>query len=284
MKKIYLTPLLFLLPFLLPHSSAHAQNTLLYKVYKKKKKPSYIYGTIHIADKRAFDFNDAVMPAFEDSDAFAMEMIPEPSAMFKMMGMMVMKDKTLKDVFDAKEYARLEQYFADSVGQPVTMLNSFKPFFVAATMMQGEFGNEMEEALDVYFLTQAKKQGKELHGLETLEEQMSVVDKMSLEDQKQMVMDILDGNGGEDMGSEKLLEFYANGQLDSLETLLDEFEMGPEFEKEFLTKRNYLMVERMLPILKKNKTFVAVGALHLPGEEGVLNLLQKEGYKVEPLM
>lgn len=286
MKKTIYAPLLVLIS-LLAANHANAQ-TLLYEVSGKNvKKCSYLYGTMHISDKRVYNFGDKVMPSFEKCKGYAMELIPDASASFKLMGMMMMKDNSLPQVFGAEDYALLKQYFADTLGQNLAMYNKFKPFFVMAVMAQGEFGDEMEEALDLYFYKKAKAAEKTLTGLESVEEQMSAVDAMSIEEQAEAVMKMIrEGEEGEEEGndSELLIEYYSHGLLDSLAALSSRMDMGEEFEEEFLTKRNIRMVDRLTPLIKKESTFIAVGALHLPGEKGIISLLREKGYTVKPVL
>ncbi|MCB9233151.1 MAG: TraB/GumN family protein [Bacteroidia bacterium] len=282
MKKSVYTPLLILISLLAAHKS-QAQSLLYEITGKNVKKASYLYGTMHIADKRVYNFGENVMPTFEKCKGFAMELIPDAGASFKLMGMMLMKDKKLKDLFSEEDYASLEAYFQDSLGQKLALYSNFKPFFVMAIMAQGKYGSEMEDALDLFFYQKAKEAEKNVTGLETVEEQMSAVDAMSLEEQADAVVKMLQGDDQETDDGEKLIEFYSAGLLDSLAALSSRMEMGPEFEQEFLIKRNYRMVERLTPLIKKEPTFIAVGALHLPGEKGLIALLREQGYTVEPV-
>lgn len=284
MKKNLLPSLLLTFSLVIASGQTFAQNTLLYKVQKKKKsKPSYVYGTIHISDKRAFDFKESVMPAFESCPQFAMEVVMDPADMLGMMSKMMMKDKTLKDIFTAEEYGKLEQYFLDSLDQPLALFNNFKPFFVATMMMKPNFNSEMSLPLDLYFMEKAKDQDKNVVGLETLEEQLSVIDRMDMDAQKKMVLDMMEPEASDPDYMDRMMRFYTGGMLDSLAAFVQEADMGPEFEKDFLITRNHNMVDRMIPLMKKKPVFVAVGAAHLPGEEGILTLLEKEGYIVTPV-
>ena len=90
-----------------------------------------------------------------------------------------------------------------------------------------------------------------------------------------------DGQGEKEM--KKMLKYYMKGDLEMLEKLAAEADLGNEFETALIVERNHRMAERLIPLIKEKSTFIAVGALHLPGEEGVIKLLRKEGYTVEAL-
>ena len=80
-----------------------------------------------------------------------------------------------------------------------------------------------------------------------------------------------------------MLKYYAKGDLEKLQTIAMETEMSSDFEANFITIRNHHMADRMVPLMNEQSTFVAIGALHLPGEEGVIKLLREKGFVVKAL-
>lgn len=245
--------------------------------------PSYVYGTMHVQDERAFQFRETVLPAFENAEAFAMELLMEDVNPMSLMTMMAM-DSTLEELYTEEEYDALSAWFSDSLRMDLNNFKRIKPFFIYAQVAQSSFGQQEAQAVDLYFYSQAKEAGKDLYGLETLEEQMSAVNSMSLREQAEMLLESMapTDETGEDP-NEKLMEYYLAEDLDGLAEWAKSMDMGKEFETEFLQKRNQKMLERMLPLIREKSTFSAVGALHLPGSEGVLALLRKAGYTVRPL-
>lgn len=284
MKKQFYPLFLILFPFLFSTSEADAQTakTLLWKISGNGlDAPSYLFGTMHVADKRAHKFKKSVLEAFEGVDAYAMELDPAAVNPMDLLEKMKLKEGKLQDLFTEEEWNRLDAHFESKFNTSISSFNDFTPFYVQTMMMQAQFGSSAGEAVDIYFYNQAKKMGKAVYGLETMDEQLSAITALPQEDQKQMLLDGLD----EDFksSSEKMLKTYKKGDLDKLLEMSEDESLGDEFENALIVGRNHTMAERIQPIIKKQSAFIGVGALHLPGEEGIIELLKKAGYQVEPI-
>lgn len=279
MKKISFILLLFV-------SSSLFSQSLLWKISGKKiKNPSYIYGTIHIQDKRAFSFDEFVLEAFESSDAFAMEILMDEIPMQEMMDAMLMKNNTLDKLYTKEEYRVLDSIVKVKTGAGVLLYNKMKPFFLSSQLMQLEMPKDMDLALDLFFLTEARKAGKPCYGVEKFMDQISAIDAISLEEQADMLYKSLTDTAENDTMSKlnEMLETYMNFDLDKMLELSTDSTMPADFNENFLIKRNVVMVKNFLKISKKQSLFCTVGAAHLAGEDGVLELLRKKGYTVEPV-
>ena len=275
---------LLLLPFFSP-THAQTPKSLLWEISGNGlPAPSYIYGTMHVGDKRAYKFSKAVMPSFGATASFAMELDPSEADPIAIMELMKVDSGKLMDYFSEEEWAKLDKFMVEKLKTPAEKFNDYGPFFIYSMVAQTTFKNQKGQPLDLYFYKEAKKGKKEIHGLETVEEQINAINRMPMEDQKKMLMEAIEeGAGeGEDM-MDKMLKYYSKGDLDMLQKMADDADYGSEFENALVLERNHLMVQRMEPLISEKSTFVAVGALHLPGEEGILKLLQAEGYEVRPL-
>ncbi len=248
-------------------------------------KPSYLYGTIHMVKKKDFKVSPEINEKLAASEQVIMEMdmdfgISEMMEMAKRM--MLPKGKTLEDYCTPVEYARLKKYCLDTVGMKESKFLGYSkmtPFFFSSILLKEQLGDV--EAYEEYFKNKAKKSKKTIVGLETLEEQMNTVDAMSIEDQKNMLFEAL---GTELKEFDKMYALYEKQNLDSLYSYIqEESKSTPDFERDFLVKRNL----KWIPLLKGNmmmkSSFVAVGAAHLAGEQGVISLLRKEGFTVQPI-
>jgi uncharacterized protein YbaP (TraB family) len=132
----------------------------------------------------------------------------------------------------------------------------------------------------MFFQKIAKQKGMEVIGLETIKEQMDVFEKIPLKTQATMLYKELSSEKVEGENQlDDMIELYARQELDSL-YLLTSTGMDSETNKHLLVVRNHNMADRMEPIMKKKPMFVGVGAAHLPGKEGVIDLLRKKGYTV----
>jgi uncharacterized protein YbaP (TraB family) len=262
-------------------------QSLLWKVTGKNlKEPSYIYGTIHIQDKRVFSFDNTVTQIFESCDAFAMEILMDEISQEEALEAMLMKNTTLDKLLSKEEYRILDSVVKANTGSGLFMYNKMKPFFLSTQLMQINMQKDMELALDLYFLKTARDAGKPCFGVEKFMDQINAIDAISLEDQADMLFQgLTDTTGNNDADKlDEMLETYMNFDLNKLFEMTNDTALPAEFNKAFLIDRNVGMAKNFVKIAKKQSVFCAVGAAHLPGETGVIELLRKMGYTVEPVL
>ncbi len=282
--RLYAFAILFF-PFLFPqHASAQTDKSLLWEISGNGlAQPSYLYGTMHVGDKRAHNFSDATMNAFKQAKAFAGELNMEEVDQLAVLNLMKLDSgQQLHSLFQPEEWLKVEDYCKSKLHVNPNDFDAFNIFFLYSLIAQSQFKNQKGQAVDLYFFGEAKKQGKKLLGLEQMEEQIAAINSMSMGEQKKMLLEAVDGkgdNGEKEM--KKMIKYYSKGDLDKLAELSADAEMSSDFETAFITSRNHKMAERMVPIMSAQSTFVAVGALHLPGEEGVIKLLRGMGYDVK---
>ena len=257
-------------------------QSLLWKISGNGlKQPSYLYGTIHIQDKRAFAFDDTVLSLLKSCKAYAMELNPEKIDPAELKKFMVMKKHTLKDLLSEEDYKQLDEFLKEKTGSGAFLYNKTKPFFIQSQVMQLTMPKDMDDALDMYFFKYAKKNNLQVLGIEKLKEQLEAVDKITLKDQAKMLMESLKDTANQNF--EELLAAYRAADLVKLSELMKDTTLPQNFEEAFLRKRNKRMAKRIAKFVKKQPTFNAIGAAHLPGENGVINLLRKKGFIVEPV-
>ncbi len=257
-------------------------QSLLWKITGNGlKEPSYLYGTIHIQDKRAFAFDDTVLTLFKTCKAYAMELNPEKIDPAELKKFMIMKKHSLKDLLSEDDYRKLDEYLKEKTGTGAILYNKTKPFFIQSQVMQLTMPKDMDDALDMYFFKFAKQNGMEVLGIEKLKEQLEAVNKITLKDQAKMLMESLKDTTN--VNFEELLQAYRSADLKKLSELMKDTTLPQNFEEAFLVKRNKRMAKRIAKFVKKQPTFNAIGAAHLPGEKGVINLLRKKGFTVEPV-
>lgn len=275
--------------FLLFASLLFSQSILWEVSGKKIKSPSYIYGTIHIQDKRVFSFDETVINAFNSCDAFAMEILMDElmsDGGEEVMNAMLMKDNSLDKLLSKEDYKTLDSVVRALTGSGVLIYNKMKPFFLSSQLMQMNFSQDMDEALDLYFLKKARSEGKNCFGVEKFMDQINAIDAISLEEQAQMLFEgLTDTSQNSDAGKlDDMLDAYMSFDLQTLFEMTNDTAMPAEFNKVFLIDRNVGMAKNFIKIAKKQTLFCAVGAAHLPGETGVIELLRKKGYTVEPVI
>ena len=246
--------------------------------------PSYLYGTIHIQDKRVFAFDSVVTNAFNSCDAFAMEILMSEVKPETMQKVILMKDNSLDKLMSAEDYKLLSDVFKEKMGTSIMLYNIMKPFFLSSQIQVANMPKDMDEALDMHLLKKAIKDGKATYGVEKFEDQINAVDKISLEDQVKMLLDVVKDTTKSNDEFEELIKTYLSMDIEAMQKQIQEEESLPkEFEKIFLTDRNKVMAKSIKKLSKKHSIFVAVGAAHLPSEEGVIQLLKNYGYTVKPI-
>jgi uncharacterized protein YbaP (TraB family) len=278
--------LLLLLLCVLVLTGLYSQS-ILWKVSGKKiKSPSYLYGTIHIQDKRVFAFDETVTNAFESCDAFAMEILMDEIDPDDVKEAMFMKKHTIDEYLTKEEYYILDSIVKEETGSGMFLYNKMKPFFLSSQLMQMNMEQDMEMALDLYFLNMAREAGKSCYGVEKFMDQIDAINAISIEDQVDMLYEGLTdtSNINSDAQFDALLESYLSFNSEEIFNLSNDTALPKEFNKAFLVDRNKGMAKHFVKIAKKESLFCAVGAAHLPGEKGVIELLRKKGYTVEPVI
>lgn len=249
--------------------------------------PSFLYGTMHSHDERAHRFGDSVMVKFDQCEAVALELLTDSLDVLGLMGFLMMPDTTLDQLLSPEDYKMVKTFIVKELGFVAIMLNvdKIKPIFVSTLISEMGGQAEMDVTVDDYFQKMGKKQGKVLIGIETMDEQMAALNAIPLKDQAEMLVEYIKTADDAAPDMEILIDYYETQNLDGmLDIYASEKEtMGTTFENEVVLKRNYIMAHRMDSLVQIRPTFNAVGALHLPGDEGVIELLRKKGYAVTPV-
>jgi len=263
-------------------------NTLLWQVSGKGlAKPSYIFGTFHLLCKEDVRFSEQLKNSVRYADEIYMEMdMDDPATLMGGLLYMNMKDgKKLKDLYTEDEYKRIENYFKDSLQMPMMLFQNMKPYFLVALLYPKMMDCKNPSGVEEELMKIAKENKKEIKGLETVQFQASVFDSIPYEWQAKELLKNIDSFSMYKKEFDTMLTEYKNQQLGGMEKLLAKSEFGSDksYEDILLNKRNRNWVGQLKEIMKKESVFVAVGAGHLTGEKGLLSLLKKEGYTVEPL-
>lgn len=286
MKKLILS--LAILSFI----SALQAQSLLWKVSGKDlQSPSYVYGTIHIQDARVFSFDTTVVyGAMAACDAFAMEILLDEIDPREMRNAMYMpKGKVLSKMMSKEDFAILDSICKKEVGVTAYMLNTMKPFFLSSAISQSKLAKDQEDALDLFFLKRSRANGKSCYGVEEYSTQIDAIDAIKLKEQVKMLVESLHANKADDTTStstefDELLQAYLSFNFEKMLELSNDPSMPKKFNKVFLIDRNVGMADNFVKIARGQSLFCAVGAAHLAGEKGVLSLLRKKGYTVEPVL
>ncbi len=258
----------------------HSQS-LLWKISRGDiEAASYLYGTIHIKDKRVFEFSDSVLLAFEKCDAFAIEVDLSPENLALLSQKMILPDDlTLKDLFAEEEYQLVKAVVEDIIGVDILLFNKLKPIAILSLVMNFQFANDVDMSVDEYFYRKAVAEDKEVIGIETIEEQLEILETIPNDYIIEYFKNI--DHAKEDM--EIIIKLYQSAELEKMLEMMQKDKSMVMMKKNLLTDRNRKMSERIQTMIGEQPTFIAIGAGHLPGKEGIINILTKAGYKIEPV-
>jgi len=264
-------------------------NSLCWKIYDNGlTDTSYLYGTMHVQDSRVFQFKNGIQEAFNRCEIFALELNMDSVNTLQLMDELIMEPPNrLDSLLTKKEYEMVSQYFKDTLGIGLMIFNKMQPIYTSQLISFEKLKKDQEVALDIYFFNEAKKQNKTTVGLEFMEEQLNAFKSIPYDVQaKELFKAVEDAYKGEGQEIDELIDYYLNEDLDKLLELtlnsqfMDE-EINIIFKQVFLIDRNHKMAERSIKYMKSGPTFIAIGAAHLPGKEGVIENLRKKGYTVE---
>jgi uncharacterized protein YbaP (TraB family) len=268
-------------------TQAEAQNlekSLLWKISGNGiKEASYLYGTMHITC-------DATLPqkaikALDATNQLYLELnMDDPTLQQSMMQSMMMKDgKTMSSLVSEEDFKIVDEFLTKQLGYSAQVLNTFKPFMVSAMLYPKMIDCAMQ-SVEGNLMTVIKEQQEEVFGLESIEEQMNVFDAIPDEVQMKELVKTAKNNLEKDKKEmELLLEIYKSEDINAIYTVSQESEneITSKFEEILLSNRNKNWIPIIEKVAKEKATFFGVGAGHLGGEMGVIQLLRKKGYKVE---
>jgi uncharacterized protein YbaP (TraB family) len=263
-------------------------NTLLWEVSGNSlQHSSFLFGTFHLMCADDIHFSDQLKEAVKQSNEIYMELdMDDPSTILGgMLYMNMQGGKKLSDLYTPEEYKKIEAYFNDTLNAPLMMLQRAKPYFLVALLYPRMMNCASPAGVEEELLKIAKEDKKEIKGLETVQFQASVFDSIPYEWQAKELLKNIDSFSVYKKEFDDMLILYKDQQLDSMQNMVGASEFGSEkYEDLLLNDRNKKWVKELNTIMKNESVFVAVGAGHLTGEYGLINLLKKEGYKVEPLL
>ena len=246
--------------------------------------PSYLYGTIHIIPQDSFYVSDKVEELLESSERLVMEMeLDAATMMSSAMGMMLKPPNSLKSLLSDEDYTFLRGFMRDSLRQPLPMYQMIKPIFIEQHVSMGYCMDEQPASYELYFMQKYNEWKKPISGLETAEEQLKFFDSITLEEQAQSLMETIREPGKLCEQYSQMVSLYRQQNLDSLISLTQEDPDIGEHTDVLLDNRNQNWISQLEAFMQEEQVFIAVGAAHLPGEQGVIMLLRAEGYEVTPV-
>jgi len=268
-------------------ASEDKNHGLLWELSKPGIEPAYLFGTIHSEDPEVLQLPQPVQQAIDRCNTVVLEMLLDAEAMmYSSKAMLMMDGRMLSDII-GKPLFRQTASAIRSRGIQELVLERMKPW--AAAVILSMPASETGLVLDMMLYQNALEQGKSVHGLETVEEQLNVFEALPEKDQVLLLQDAVENFPELDVLHAELLEAYKQRDLAGLMALSEaamqagDQQLADEFQQHLVVDRNHRMSDRMQVYLRQGEVFIAVGALHLPGEEGLLKLLEQQGFTVRRL-
>ncbi|MCA1967376.1 MAG: TraB/GumN family protein [Flavobacterium sp.] len=276
--------LLFTLFISLFSNAQELEKSLLWKISGNGlNKPSYLFGTIHLTCDTSLDEN--TLNALEATEQLYLELdMDDKSIQMQMMKLMMMKDGAkLSTLLSPEDFKILDEFMKKNLNMSVKLFDSFKPFMISS-MLFPKMLDCKSKSVESELMKITKEQNEEIFGLEKAEDQMKVFDEISYQDQADELLKTVKDNLEKDKKEfQEMITIYQNKDIEGMLKMMDDSDnkITSENQDVLLNNRNKNWIPIMIKIMKDKPTFFGVGAGHLAGEEGVIKLLRKKGYKVE---
>lgn len=271
--------------FLIGQSQQATKGSLLFEVYGNGlEKPSYIFGTFHIMCKDQFTVSPILASKISSTDQFYGELdMDDPNIQTSMMQKIMMKDKTIESLMDSNSFKIYDEAFKKITGLSAVQLNHYKPFFhlsliTIKTIPCLNFVQPETELMQI-----AKKNGKAILGLETVEEQMNAIDAQPLDSQIIALQKMLLNFDSTKNMMQEMIAVYQKNDAELLYDFVEKQGTDGVNEEILLVNRNKNWIPKLKKIMKEKSSFIAVGGAHLGGITGLLALLKAEGYRIKPV-
>lgn len=250
----------------------------------------WLFGSIHVLTEEHYPLAEPVESAFDDSAYLVVEtdtvnLDPQVQQQLMVNTGMLPEGQTLQDKL-GDQYEQAAS-LAEENGYSLEQMQALKPWLAALIIQVTEFqklGYTAEHGVDTYFLEKANEGPQSIVELESFRYQLNLFEELDPEIQRAFLMQTLEEIDQAEQQIDQLMSAWEDGELDGLEeTLMADFDDYPELRDRIITDRNHEWVEQLTGYLKDSEQdyFVVVGALHMVGDQGVVELLRDAGYTVE---
>lgn len=252
--------------------------------------PSWMYGTIHMIPAEDYFLPEGTLAAFDTATTLFLELdmeeLQDPAAQMNMMAQSLMKgDLSLKDLISEEDYSLVKLHF-EEMGLPLFFMEKMKPLllsvFADPQMTPGAFADGSYKIYEMELTDMAKNAGMPVHGLESIEFQLSVMDSIPYEDQAEMLVESIRSEREGNAQFDSLVALYTRQDIEAMIRGIEDESAG-DFDELLLDDRNRNWIPVMVKAMQEESCFFAFGAGHLGGPEGVIALLRKEGFVVRPV-
>lgn len=259
------------------------RERLLWEIFPPDQNASsFLFGSMHVSDKRAFGAIEFIKSFIDQCELFATEIeVEEGNLNFDEMSPFLPDHQSLTDLIGRKKYEKLEKILQKAFDLPLVSYDQLLPIFIIQQISNAILASDFPLSLDQYLADYALKNGKRTTGLETIQEQFKILKRIPLGAQVKSLLSFGKNPKKSRQNILKMVDLYEKGALNQLYQF-NKRQLG-KLKRTMLYDRNKVMATRLLPYIKSNRTFTVVGAAHLPGQMGMLRLLKQYGCRVKPI-
>lgn len=259
------------------------KQTLLWELrHPQEKRCSYLFGTMHVKDEKAFHLLDLVKSKIDEVDALANEFhFADIQTQTDPTAMQLPEGETLQNLLRPKVYKKLEQLLVQQLQLPIAFFQQTLPLMVNNFLAERMLADEMPVSLDQSLYHYALEQEKQTLGIESYAEQLETLRKIPLDYQVKSLEGTVQHYGAYRKEIYRMMAAYQAGAIDKLYHASKKSLKG--MRKLLLYNRNEVMAERIATYTTTQTMVCAIGAAHLWGKKGVLRLLKLQGVQVRPI-
>jgi len=264
------------------------QHTLLWKVSGNHlSRPSYLFGTMHVLCTADARLSDSLKQIIQRCEELYFEInLDDMAGMMQSMKYMRMNDsKKLSDLLNAEDFQKVKSYF-EKQGSilPFSMLERFKPLLISSLVEESGLDCQTTNGMELVIQKEAHLRSKKINGLETAEFQASLFDSIPYERQAKDLVNYIDSVEFYKKSTSELVDVYLRQDLNKIDELTRTGDASmSNYIDLLLYNRNRKWVDSLNQLLPAKSLLIAVGAGHLPGENGLIHLLQKKGFILTPV-
>jgi len=263
------------------------KNSVIWRISGKDLPgPSYLFGTVHVADTNEIPIHKTVIEQLLRSEILVFESdISDPEYPQKALKHALMENGSLDKILPTEKYTELKRFFREEFSFPLEAVNQMKPFHLASLIGALSMGDKQvshEEEL----LNMARKKSIRTTGISTLEKESEILSRISLADQVEYLFDEIESYRSDRSETlrKEILQAYREADIEQIYSLVSvSLKDHPKVFEQLFHVRNASWIPQMISLMGAQSCFFAVGVGHLPGDQGIIRLLRDEGYKVVPV-
>lgn len=260
-------------------------NSLLWEINGNGlEKPSFIFGSFHIMCKADFEISTTLSNKLAETKQFYGELkLDDPTMQQQMAMKMILQGNSLSTLIGDSGFTNLNTQFQKITGMPLQLFNNYKPFMALSLLVMSSIPCSDKIQPETEFVNIAKKMNMPIYGLETIDDEINAIDREPLDSQINSLQKIILNYDSVKNVMQEMTAVYQRRDIDSLYSYMKNNGTGGDFEVDLLINRNKNWLPVIQKAMKQMASFFVVGAGHLGGQEGIINLLKKKGYLLTPI-